>query len=263
MGQTETQYKIRRSLPQYLQWPLEGEATGKVVLAVDIYNDSAPGPTITAASASVDIIRPDGSFLAEDQNAGIAGNRLYATKVFTAAEESLSTGYQIRWRCTIGIDPDGEGQVYEFRQRAFFVRSVLYPTVTNDDLLMRHPELASMYPPGETTWDKAIDAAWEVLNRKLIGKGHMPWLILDPDALYEPHILLSLSGAFRQLSTFATGAGRYAEMAKEYGDEAKAAWDALEFDYDFGDDGVTGTPSVPSEPVVMLSDSPTWWGDCP
>lgn len=263
MGQTETIYRIRRSLPQYMQYPLEDAATGKIILYADIYGDNGVAPTIIAASASIDIIRPDGSFLADDQTAGISGNRLSYTQMVTAADEQLSTGYQIRWRCSIGIAPDGEAVVHEFIQRAFFVRHVLHPVLTNDDLLMRHPELADLYPPGENSWDKAIDTAWEQIQRRIIGKGKFPWLVLDPDALYEPHILLTLSVVFRTLSTYATGTGKYSDLFKQYADEARAAYDDLQLVYDYGDDGLgdDSTATTPAEPVVFLSDSPTWGGN--
>ena len=46
-----------------------------------------------------------------------------------------------------------------------------------------------------------------------------------------------------------------------YAAEAKAAYDELQFTYDYDDNGLVGEgeKAAPGEPVIMLSDSPTWF----
>ena len=67
-----------------------------------------------------------------------------------------------------------------------------------------------------------IDEAWRQILGRLIAKGRMPYLILDPWSLREIHLETTLGLIFRDFAS-SMGEGRYLELAESHKKEAALA----------------------------------------
>ena len=100
------------------------------------------------------------------------------------------------------------GETVTIRKSGHLVRHLLYPIVTDSDLVARHNQLDDIRPSGLTNWLDYLTTAWEVLNRDLIKRGKRPELVLDSYALFDLHVFKALQLIFRDMTTF-VGDGRY------------------------------------------------------
>ena len=128
-----------------------------------------------------------------------------------------------------------------FYNSAHLVRSLLRPVVADADLFRR---VSALDPAGAapisslSSFQAYRDEAWASLLARIAGQGPMPYLILEPTALREVHLLLSLQLIFEDFSTRLNEI--YAERADTYGERYSAAFDRLRFTYDEGQDGNGG-----------------------
>jgi hypothetical protein len=146
------------------------------------------------------------------------------------------------------------------RRSGHLVRSILYPMVTDSDLIARHARLADIRPPTLPDFSSYINLAWEILNRDLLKKGRRPELILDSYALFDMHVFKSLEMVFRDAITF-VGDGRYHDLADMYADKYIQEWDNVQFRYDRNqDDALEDNEREAASPSIWLGEPPPAWG---
>jgi len=142
-------------------------------------------------------------------------------------------GWRIEWSLVVSTITT------VYRNSAGLVKSQLAPVVTDADLFRR---VSGLNPAGTaplsslTNYQAYLDEAWISLLGKLTGKGNLPHLIMEPTALREPHLFLTLSLIFSDFRTRLDN-DKWAEQAKEYDEKYSKAWDGLAFEYDTSDSG--------------------------
>jgi len=230
--------------------PADIERAAAQTARLSISIGDAVTPT-APASGTYTLRRPDGTDLIAAQAVAIGVDAVASYAISASAvpaTETLGEGWQERWAITIA----GVERIYT--RPAALVRQRLWCPVANADVLEVHPELTG-YPSTQSSWSPQIDAAWKVADRRLRVAGRRPYLVLSPDALYEPVLYWSLERIFRLLSTYTTGEVRYGELADHYRSEAAEAWGRMTLTYDANDDGHpdAGEQGAQGNPVVFLS----------
>jgi hypothetical protein len=242
-------YQTRFAFPAYL----ERGVSNTTELAV------WSGASLVAPTAGTySLYDSAGLAIVDAQNVTVT-NQVATYAVTPASTLAVGEGYREEWALTL------DGVARYFRREAAVVRRSLWPVVTNADLLTRHPELASVYPPGQSSWGAQIDEAMKVVIRRLIAAGRRPYLVTSSDAFYETELYLTLELVFRMCSTFASGGpGRYLELASYYEKLADKAWDAVRLEYDDDHDGDSDVEGEPTSGVIYLSNPPGYsvrrWG---
>lgn len=161
---------------------------------------------------------------------------------------SLGMGWRVEWSLIVSGAPK------TFRNNAGLVRSELVPVLTDRDLFRRESSLnpaASSPLTALTTYQDYRDEAWIVIHGLLTGKGSLAHLIMEPSALREPHMLLTLALIYEDLRT--TQNEVFAEKAREYRDRFEKAFSELRFEYDTTDSGRSdGRRKRSANPTVFL-----------
>lgn len=177
----------------------------------------------------------------------------YTVATSSVSAKGFGSGWRVEWSMLM---PDGNTHVYGFGTA--LVRRRHACPVTDLDLLSRRPDLASYYPPGFTSWQTQIDAAWDDAQDWLDGKGKRPYLITSQDALrpwVRAHALSLISSA---LAGDGVEDNAWTRRANDYAAEATALRDSLSLEYDESDSG-QATPGRRSaaQPSVWLSRTPS------
>lgn len=226
----------RFQLPRFVE---RGVAT---TLSLDVYSDAGVQQTASAATLTL----YEGSTKRLDAVAAttLGPPATYDLLAATTSAGSLGDDWLEVWALTIG------GVVYEFRREMYVVVDVLYPHITDTDLTDRHPELSALRSTG---YEAERDAAFAFIERKLIGMGRRPQLIISGWALIDVHTFKTLELIFRGFHG-STGDGRYAELEQRYRDLFDSAFESLTFRYDLDEDGVaTGdTEQAAARPTMWL-----------
>ena len=103
-----------------------------------------------------------------------------------------------------------------------------------------------------TNYQDSIDEAWTEINLRLIALGNRPNLILEPSALRQAHLALSIAIIVEgRLASRLNVA--YDEMALRYRREYERAFGALNPRYDEGDAGQADTRRRAAVPTIWLS----------
>jgi len=172
---------------------------------------------------------------------------------------ALSVGWRIEWTLVLAaaVKPDG---VILARNPAALVRWPIQPVVSDEDLW---GEVPSLDPAGSapitslTTYQTSIDAAWRKILLRLVRGGDQPHLIMEPSALYEPHLQLTLSLIFADLATRLNPA--YRDLAADHRELYEGAWIAMAPEYDVGDDGQADPRRRSASPAVSLCGGRDSW----
>jgi len=149
---------------------------------------------------------------------------------------SLGTGWRVEWALTFtSVDR-------VFRNMAALVRSDLAPVVADNDLFRR---VSGLDPAGTkpihslSDLQDYRDEAWVIIVGLLINLGNLPHLIVEPTALREAHLTLSLALIFEDFTTRLNE--KHRETAAMYRERFTAAWAALRFEYDTAHQGRAGS----------------------
>lgn len=157
-----------------------------------------------------------------------------------------------RWQVTLSLTVSALTETIV--KDAVLALHALHPIMADADLLARHSDLATLLPSNRTSWFSHIDAAHEVIGRRLLSRGRRPWLVMSPWSFYDCHLNLALSLVFSDLETYTSGSGKYAEMAAKYMQDYESAWTNLEFHYDAAASGNVrdAASSVAGQPSIWL-----------
>jgi hypothetical protein len=166
------------------------------------------------------------------------------------ASPSLGDGWRVEWALLMA-----DGVVHTFRNDGALVRRLLYPSWQEGDLY----RVCSPIDPSradcihtESAFSDKIDGAFYEMERWLISRGNRPNLIINPSAIYDWGLLLTLALIFEDFATRLNAA--YADTAKMYRERANAARGQIRMVYDETDSGSrTKTATRPGEPTVWLS----------
>lgn len=164
---------------------------------------------------------------------------------------SLTDRYLEVWTLTVS------SVVYTFQVSGYLCRRAYHPTLTDADLIGAHPQLATLRPPGYTTYGTWLDEAQGWVERKLIQRGRRPELIFDAWALRDAHLYYALSLIFRAFSS-SLGVGRYADLTDRYEAMAADEMKALKFRYDKSETGTIDDIAQESNnaPLLLTAGNP-------
>jgi hypothetical protein len=190
---------------------------------------SRVGATATPTSGTVTIYRPDQSVLVTGA-VTVASIATFSVTGATTTAEALGEGFLIEW---VLVMPDAV--THTFRQDAALCRRTLYPVVSQDDLTQRHSDLPALLG-ASASYQPYIDEAWFTISNRLIGAGRRPYLVIQPSALRECHLMLALHLVFIDYSTSAGDGGRWQALAAHYLMGYEQAYGQLRFSYDEADD---------------------------
>jgi hypothetical protein len=190
---------------------------------------SRAGATATPTSGTVTIYRPDATTLVTGA-VTVASIATFSVTGATTTAEALGEGWLIEWALVM---PDAV--THTFRQDAALCRRTLYPVISQDDLTQRHSDLPSLLGAA-ASYQPYIDEAFWTICTRLIGAGRRPYLVIQPSALRECHLMLALHLVFIDYSTSAGDGGRWQALAAHYLTSFEQAYGALRFTYDEADD---------------------------
>lgn len=241
-GATATFITARFLTPDYI---VQGQDNA---LSCPLWQDGAlvaptqSGSTVTIYDASNTVIVNAASVTV---SASIATYTLLAASIPSTLPRRM--GWRVEWSLVVA------GVATPYRNSAGLVKSQLAPVVTDRDLFRRE---SGLNPAGSaplstlTDYQDFIDEAWVTLLGKLAGKGSLPHLIMEPSALREPHLLLTLHLIFQDFKTRLSET--HGEKAADYEGKFQKSWDGLAFEYDTTDSGQ-------SDGRRKRSASPTLW----
>lgn len=244
MAEQEPIYVVRWAGPELIERGREQTASCPVQLG---------GAAVTPTDGSVRLLRPSGA-VAYEGDITLVGGVPTAT-LPTLASEALGEGWRIVWLLTLG------GVVRSFSRDAALVRQLLYPVVSDADLIRRHSDLASLRPSGSTSYRDQLEEAWADLLGRLRQKGSLPHLIMSAQDLRSVHMYMTLALIFRDFTITATADSKWSTLATYYDGAAADAFKALTFKYD---PDLTGTASTKraASPAGFLTEIPPeggWW----
>lgn len=227
-----TRAYLERDRPTVLTAPVYygGAIVAPTLGTVSIY-DASNNAVVSAAAVTI--------------TASVATYTLAAASVTSSA---YGAGWRVEWSLTM---PDTYTHVY--RQSASLVRVKHACPITDADLLDLHPDLASYYPSGQTSYQRQIGAVWEDCQSWLERGGRRPYLITDASAL-RPWVR---AAALHIVCQMHAGDGdetnKWARLADMYGAAAITERDSLTLEYDETDAGrSSATERAATRPTLWL-----------
>jgi len=208
------------------------------------------GTLIAPDSGTISVYDPSNTAVISAASVTVVDDVATYTVLSTSLPSTLSRG--MGWRVEWALVIDGSTTTY--RNSAGLIKCPLAPVVTDADLYRRE---SALDPDGNapvsslTTYQDYIDEAWVTLHGRLVAKGNLPNRILEPSALREPHLLLTLSLILQDFRTRLNET--WAEKAKEYEAKWEKAYDGLAVEYDTTDSGQSdGRRKRSASPTIWL-----------
>lgn len=217
-------YSIRDEVPEMI------ERGRSQVLRLRPYT---AGAAVAPAAAVVSVYDETDTAIVSGATATLGSGQATYTLAAQAATKALAEGWRIEWVYTM---PDGVERLH--RQDAALVRCRPLPPATEADLYQRE---SSLDPSGTAPIHSASDfasklqAAWVMIEHRLIEQGRRPWRVIGSSDLRRVHIAMTLALVFEDFATRLNLA--YADKARVYREEAASAWSAVRMAYDEGDSG--------------------------
>ena len=142
-------------------------------------------------------------------------------------------GYSEEWDLTIN------STTITGRREAYVARRMLHCPITQADLEVLHPKVATLVSQAVSDVQGFIDEAWASTLQRLVGSGKWPEAVVEPTSLREYMQARALTLLFRSLMVASNGAAdRYSILATEYDAAASKAWAGVRFRVDTDQDGV-------------------------
>jgi len=217
------------------------------------------GATATPSGGTFTLYRPDQTQLVAPSAVTIAGGiATYSLAGGVTTAELLSEGFLVEWALAM---PDGTVQT--FRNDAAVCRRTLFPVISDTDLLMRHSDLSALLG-GAASYQAYIDEAFFTICNRLIAQGRRPCLVIQPSALREAHLMLTLHLIFLDFQTSAGDSGRWQALASYYGTAYESAWGQIRFVYDEADENLVDVSKKKAATSVVWTGGRgdsliTWW----
>jgi hypothetical protein len=190
------------------------------------------GALVAPISGTITIYRADGTVVVNAAAVTITGSvATYALLGTVTTSLALEEGWLIEWTLQMTATVQNV-----FRQDAALVRRTLYPVVTDVDLFRRHSDLTALLATGSTSYQDALDEAWATITNRLVAQGRRPYLIIQPSALRDCHLALTLQIVFTDYQTSAGDGGRWQALSEHYQRMYTETWGQLRFSYDESDE---------------------------
>lgn len=209
------------------------------------------------SSGTVSVYNASNTAVIDGQAVTVSGSiAQYAISSGDLTSEDLGEGWRVEWSLTMS-----DGDVLTPRNEAALVRNALWPVISDVDIIRRMPSLDPSSTTAITTasnYQGELDEAWTEIQLRLIRQGNRPNLILEPSALRDCHMSLTLAIIFEgRLASRLDLA--YQEQAQRYRDMYDRAWNELSFRYDVDDDGRAEPARRAAQPTVWLSAHGDYW----
>lgn len=178
-----------------------------------------------------------------------------------SAGDTSSADYSDAWLEEWSLTITGGTVLPVFRRDLAVVRRVLYPTVTDSDLLDLHDDLNRLAPSDQTSWEDKRRQAFYDVQDYLMQSGRRPWLVMSSRVLRQAELYRTLELIYRSFSGMPGGRNtNYPDLAKEYGDKYEAELASLNLErYDYRETGelADAVEDTPLQGVVFTSYIPS------
>jgi hypothetical protein len=190
------------------------------------------GALVAPLSGTLTVYRADGTVVVNAAAVTITGSvATYALLGTVTTSLALEEGWLLEWTLQMTATMQNV-----FRNDGALVRRTLYPVITDADLFQRHSDLPALLATGTTSYQSYLDEAWGTLTNRIVAQGRRPYLIIQPSALRDAHLALTLQLIFLDFQTSAGEGGRWQALAEHYGRAYTEAWGQLRFNYDESDE---------------------------
>lgn len=165
---------------------------------------------------------------------------------------TLEMGWRVEWALTMtALPPD----IIDAQNDAALVRRELFPVVTDADIIRRVPALdpsRTGVVSDATNYQDQLDEAFTMISLRLIRLGNRPNLIMEPSALREAHLALTVALIFEgRLASQLQGA--WQEAAAKWFERYEVAFSQLNPRYAQYDDEQADSRRKPGQPTVFLN----------
>lgn len=249
MSTNVTEYSARFPLPTML---VRGRAN-TLTLQID-----RAGSGITPTSGTVTVTDGGGTVIVSAASITAADPSTYLIGAgVLPATTALSDQWMIKWSIVFA-----SGEIAEFQNNAYVVRRDLHPVLTQTDVTdadARYAE-ASFLASGATV-QEFMDRAWERIQRKLIGMGRRPDLILSPWSLWDLHLAETAQDLDKQAASALNSNGRLRDAIEERRGDLSRMWGelVLVYDDDQQDDIDSDEQGIGVEPVIFIGKPAPYW----
>lgn len=235
-------YTTRQDLPFLIE-------IGKdTVLACPVYRD---GALVEPASATVTVYDAANVAVVSAAAASVVSSVAeYTLSAATTAALLPSSGWRVEFTL---VALAGASSSVLLTSSAYLVRRRLYPTIADADVARRVPSLAITFagrPTVASTYQGAIDEADTIVQRRLLEGGRRPWLLVEPWALREVWLTLTIAIVYEGLVGVAGDGDPYTARAAHWHDLYEAAWataqSAMDWDQDGAADSTERTSAKPA-----------------
>ena len=236
----------RQALPRFLQ---KGKAE---TLSLAWY---ANGILAAPTSGTYTLSDADGTAVITAAAVTVASQ--VATYALGATALNAYTLPQGSWRESWALTVSGVVETVEREVMVCRVAPVQH--LVQDDLYRMHSDWSRLLPPGRTSYDEPIQAAWEELLQRMLGQEIIPHQVLNWWAVTVVHKYWAASIICRDFSTGETRDGRWGQLSKAYEQRANEEYDRLFLKKDNDEDGVadSSTTQQAAEPELFLTSIPT------
>lgn len=238
--------RARVALPRFVQLGRGGVLTLALQLGA---NPVLP----TEASSSFSLLDADGATVVEAVAGNVSvGNDLVSYQLASTFGASYSLPQPRPWREVWNLDVDGVAHTIE--REVYVVRAVPMLHLTDEDLYRLHSDWRRLKPPGRSSYDEPIAAAWEELLQRLLGDQVLPHQVLNWWAAARPLKYLAAAIVCRDFGTTEGRDGKWTNLAAVYQKMADDAYAELFLRRDEDDDGVAhNSEAVAAEPELFLT----------
>jgi hypothetical protein len=223
MPSGDTRYQARFETPEFLERGRNNPIKCPV--------HAGASALVAPASGTVSVFDASGAVVVDAQAVAIVGSQATYTVLSAALDDKpFGAGWRVEWALVIA------GATHVFRNEALLCRRLLYPPVTEADLLRRHHDLGNLRESSRASYQDEIDEAWVEIQNAIVEQGNRPNLIMSPAALRR-HMMTRTLGIIYRGFHHGTGDVKYLEAARDYEKQAADAWDTISWVYDRDEDG--------------------------
>jgi hypothetical protein len=246
MPSGDTRYQARFETPEFLERGRNNPIECRVYSA---------GALVAPTSGTVSVYNAAGEAVVNAQTVTIASSKAtYTVSSSALTDRPFEAGWRVEWTLVLS------SVTHVFRTEAMLCRRILYPPVTQADLLRRHQDLANLRESARSSYEDEIDEAWVGIQNDLVAQGNRPNLITTPAALRE-HMLHRVLALVYANFWHGTREDDYLKLHEHHSGAAKESWAALVFGYDRDEDGLADSESSrKGHPVTVLSSRKPRWG---